>query len=120
MTREAARDLRVRVRASFEIGRGVGVEPIARLRVREQDRRGEVLLAQLLRRRGDSLVVMLGEHDAKAAAANLRKAGFEDVHARRSDSAHFNAVHSSFLIRATMRNPQSPSGSITAASPSAR
>ena len=117
--REAARDLRVGFRASFEIGRGVGVEPIAALRVREQDRRGQVPDLQLLRRRDDSLVVMLGEDYAKAAAANLREACLQDV----PPPARRRSLQSRPLVLPDPRDdakPGVPSGSITATSPSAR
>jgi hypothetical protein len=87
------------------------------LRVGGQDRRGEGPLLQLLRRRGDSLVAMLREDLREGRGRGICAKQASEYVSPGPTALTASAFHSSFRIRAMMRNPESPSGSITAASP---
>ncbi len=121
LRREATRDLRIRVRASLEIGGGVARRD-ARSIAGSSSRIGTArsLLAQLPCRRDDPLVVVLREtRRADRGRESARNRTRERLQAAPAALTSMPA-HSSFRIRATTRKLALPSGSITAASPSAR
>jgi hypothetical protein len=76
---EAACDRRIRVRTPLHIQIGVGGQPRARGRIVDEDRLGQPLIAQPLRRGDDALVRRLGKDDAQAASADLVATAVEDV-----------------------------------------
>jgi hypothetical protein len=120
LRREATRDLGVRVRASFEVRGGVRIEPVAGLRLGNEDRNGEVELAQPLAAATMRSSSCSGNTMRSPRPRIASKQVWRNDRRERAPGRQRNVDHSSFLIRATTLNTLPPRGWITAASPSAR
>ena len=76
---EPACDRRISVGTPLHIQIGVGGQARARAGIVDEDRLGQPVIAQPLRRGDDALVRRLGEDDAQAASADLVATAVEDV-----------------------------------------
>jgi hypothetical protein len=88
LRREPARDFRIRFRARLQIKLGVTLGTLADRALVGQDRLGDSLRSQALRRGCDPLVADLGKHDPQATPADCIQTAFQCLHHLSLQSSH--------------------------------